>query len=177
MGKGGGGGRRSQVPTRSLVSACSDLLTFETWRSGRVQVAAARAIPVLPKHTAPGDVILSSRASSGLTAPVQWDPEMEKLSLAHLGAACREALPAVVGPGAAQGSGQHALEEEHRISPEGSHGSADSSVEATVGGQLLTVHIISNMLHSQTRKYNNNGISWACLQYMATSQVCPQECS
>lgn len=100
-----------------------------------LQVSAARAIPVLPNHTAPGDVILSSKASSGLTAPMHWDPELEKLSLAHLGAACREALAAVVGPGGGQGSAQHALDEEHRISPEGSHGSFDSSVEATVGGK------------------------------------------
>ena len=91
---------------------------------------------MLPNHTAPGNVILSSKASSGLTAPVHWDPELEKLSLAQLGAACREALAAVVGPGG-QGSSQHALEEEHHISPEGSHGSFDGSVEATVGGQSL----------------------------------------
>lgn len=110
-----------------------------------VQVAAARAIPVLPNHTAPGDVILSSKASSGLTAPVQWDPEVEKLSLAHLGAACREALPAVVGPGAGQSGAPHAHEEEHHTSPEGSHASVDSSVEAAVGGRLLAVYIMSDM--------------------------------
>ena len=90
---------------------------------------------MLPNHTAPGNVILSSKASSGLSAPVHWDLELEKLSLAHLGAACREALAAVVGPGGGQGSAQHAFEEEHHISPEGSHGSLDSSAEATVGAQ------------------------------------------
>lgn len=72
---------------------------------------------------------------------MQWDPEVEKLSLAHLGAACREALAAVLGPGAGPGGAQHALEEEHHTSPEGSHASVDSSMEAAVGGRLLTVHI------------------------------------
>lgn len=101
-----------------------------------LQTSAARAVPVLPNHTAPGNVILSSKASSGLSCPVHWDSELEKLSLAHLGAACREALAAVVGPGGGQGSAQHALEEEHVISPEGSHGSFDSNVDSTVGEYL-----------------------------------------
>ena len=98
-------------------------------------MSSGRAIPVLPQHTAPGDVILSSKASSGLSPPVHWDPELEKLSLAHLGAACREALAAVVGPSGGQGIAQHALEEEAHISPEGSHGSFDSNAEAGVSQQ------------------------------------------
>ena len=112
-----------------------------------MQGSAARAIPVLPNHTAPGNVILSNKASSGLTAPVHWDSELEKLSLAHLGAACREALAAVVGPGGGQGIAQHALEEEHHISPEGSHGSLDSNVDSVVGEPLMSLshatHIMS----------------------------------
>ncbi len=101
--------------------------------SAWLQVSSGRAIPVLPHHTCPGNVILSSKASSGLSPPVHWDPEIEKLSLAHLGAACREALAAVVGPGGGQGSAQHALEEESHISPEGSHGSFDSNADTTIG--------------------------------------------
>ncbi|KAL0040215.1 hypothetical protein WJX77_000548 [Trebouxia sp. C0004] len=97
------------------------------------QISSGRAIPVLPHHTYPGNVILSSKASSGLSPPVHWDPEIEKLSLAHLGAACREALAAVVGPGGGQGSTQHALQEEAHISPEGSHGSFDSNADTTIG--------------------------------------------
>ncbi len=64
---------------------------------------------------------------------MHWDPEIEKLSLAHLGAACREALAAVVGPGGGHGSAQHALEEEAHISPEGSHGSFDSNADTAIG--------------------------------------------
>lgn len=66
---------------------------------------------------------------------MHWDPELEKLSLAHLGAACREALAAVVGPGAGLPGAQHALEEDPHISPEGSHGSFDSNADMGIGKQ------------------------------------------
>ncbi len=114
--------------------------------SAWLQISSGRAIPVLPHHTYPGNVILSSKASSGLSPPVHWDPEIEKLSLAHLGAACREALAAVVGPGGGQGSAQHALEEESHISPEGSHGSFDSNADTTIGraSHCTTVTFISS---------------------------------
>lgn len=49
-----------------------------------LQACAGRPIPVLPQHTFPGNVILSSRATSGLSPPVQPDPELEKLCLAHI---------------------------------------------------------------------------------------------
>jgi len=65
------------------------------------QVSAGRPIPVLPQHTFPGNVILSSRATSGLSPPVLPDAELEKLSLGHLSAAARSmfaALEAVGGP-------------------------------------------------------------------------------
>ena len=113
--------------------------------SAWLQISSGRAIPVLPHHTYRGNVILSSKASSGLSPPVHWDPEIEKLSLAHLGAACREALAAVVGPGGGQGSAQHALEEEAHISPEGSHGSFDSNADTAIG---RASHCVAVYLHS-----------------------------
>lgn len=66
------------------------------------QVSAGRPIPVLPQHTFPGNVVLSSRATSGLSPPVLPDPNLEKLVLGHLAAAAREALSALadVPPGA-----------------------------------------------------------------------------
>ena len=60
-----------------------------------LQACAARPIPVLPQHTFPGNVILSSRATSGLSPPVHPDPELEKLSLAHITAAARSVFTAV----------------------------------------------------------------------------------
>lgn len=55
----------------------------------RSQVSAGRPIPILAQHTFPGNVILSSRATSGLAPPSLPDPELEKMCLAHLaGAAC-----------------------------------------------------------------------------------------
>lgn len=60
-----------------------------------LQVSAGRPIPVLPQHTFPGNVVLSSRATSGLSPPVLPDPNLEKLVLGHLAAAAREALNAL----------------------------------------------------------------------------------
>lgn len=60
-----------------------------------MQACAARPIPVLPQHTFPGNVILSSRATSGLSPPVNPDPELEKLSLAHITAASRNIFAAL----------------------------------------------------------------------------------
>lgn len=55
----------------------------------RSQVSAGRPIPILAQHTFPGNVILSSRATSGLAPPSLPDPELDKMCLAHLaGAAC-----------------------------------------------------------------------------------------
>lgn len=47
-------------------------------------MSAGRPIPVLAQHTFPGNVILASRATSGLAPPSLPDPELEKLCLAHL---------------------------------------------------------------------------------------------
>ena len=60
-----------------------------------VQTCAGRPIPVLPQHTFPGNVILSTRATSGLSPPVDLDPELEKLCLAHITAAARNAFAAL----------------------------------------------------------------------------------
>lgn len=57
-----------------------------------MQISAGRPIPVLPQHTFPGNVILSSTATSGLSPPVVLDPELEKLSLGHLTAAAKNAI-------------------------------------------------------------------------------------
>ena len=59
------------------------------------QVSAGRPIPVLPQHTFPGNVVLSSRAASGLSPPVPPDAELERLCVAHLAAAARDALLAL----------------------------------------------------------------------------------
>lgn len=59
------------------------------------QVSAGRPIPVLPQHTFPGNVVLSSRATSGLSPPVLSDTELEKLCLGHMAAAAKEALNAL----------------------------------------------------------------------------------
>ncbi len=60
-----------------------------------LQVSAGRPIPVLPQHTFPGNVVLSSRATSGLSPPVLPDAEQEKLCLGHMAAAARDALNAL----------------------------------------------------------------------------------
>jgi hypothetical protein len=60
-----------------------------------LQVSAGRPIPVLPQHTFPGNVVLSSRAISGLSPPVLPDAELEKLCLGHLAAAAKDALNAL----------------------------------------------------------------------------------
>ena len=59
------------------------------------QVSAGRPIPVLPQHTFPGSVVLSGRATSGLSPPVHPDAELERLCLGHLAAAAKEALAAL----------------------------------------------------------------------------------
>lgn len=59
------------------------------------QVSAGRPIPVLPQHTFPGNVVLSSRATSGLSPPVLPDLNLERLVLGHLAAAAKEALYAL----------------------------------------------------------------------------------
>lgn len=52
---------------------------------------------MLPQHTFPGNVILSSRATSGLSPPVIPDPELEKLCTAHLTAAAKSIFSALEG--------------------------------------------------------------------------------
>lgn len=52
---------------------------------------------MLPQHTFPGNVILSSRASSGLSPPVQHDPELEKLCVGHITAAAKNVFSALEG--------------------------------------------------------------------------------
>ncbi|KAK9915634.1 hypothetical protein WJX75_001835 [Coccomyxa subellipsoidea] len=59
------------------------------------QVSAGRPIPVLPQHTFPGNVVLSSRATSGLSPPVLPDAELERLCLGHMAAAAKDALDAL----------------------------------------------------------------------------------
>ena len=54
-----------------------------------------RPIPVLPQHTFPGNVILSSRATSGLSPPVVPDLELEKLCVGHITAAAKGVLAAL----------------------------------------------------------------------------------
>ena len=68
---------------------------------------------MLPQHTFPGNVILSSRATSGLSPPVLPDAELEKLSLGYLAAAAKNALasltdtpPAPEGRHSADGDGE-----------------------------------------------------------------------
>ncbi len=50
---------------------------------------------MLPQHTFPGNVVLSSRATSGLSPPVLPDLNLERLVLGHLAAAAKEALYAL----------------------------------------------------------------------------------
>lgn len=67
----------------------------QVYREDFAQVCAGRPIPVLPQHTFPGNVILSSRATSGLSPPVLHDPELEKLCLGHLHSAAKSVFAAV----------------------------------------------------------------------------------
>ena len=60
-----------------------------------IQVAAGRPIPVLPHPVPAGFTILANRPEPGVSLPVHFDPELEKLTLAHLGAACKEASAAL----------------------------------------------------------------------------------
>ena len=50
---------------------------------------------MLPQHTFPGNVVLSSRATSGLSPPVLPDAELERLCLGHMAAAAKDALDAL----------------------------------------------------------------------------------
>lgn len=50
---------------------------------------------MLPQHTFPGNVVLSSRATSGLSPPVLPDAELEKLCLGHMASAAKDALNAL----------------------------------------------------------------------------------
>ena len=61
---------------------------------------------MLPQHTFPGNVILSSRATSGLSPPVLPDVELEKLSLGYLAAAAKNALASLTDTPAAP-EGRH----------------------------------------------------------------------
>ena len=60
-----------------------------------LQTCAGRPIPVLPQHTFPGNVILSSRATSGLSPLVNSDPELERLSIIHITTAAKNAFAAL----------------------------------------------------------------------------------
>ena len=50
---------------------------------------------MLPQHTFPGNVVLSSRATSGLSPPVLPDAELERLCLGHMAAAAKDAFSAL----------------------------------------------------------------------------------
>ena len=75
---------------------------------------------MLPQHTFPGNVILSSRATSGLSPPVLPDAELEKLSLGYLAAAAKNALASLTDTPAAP-EGRHSDDGE---SSEGFSGAA-----------------------------------------------------
>lgn len=60
-----------------------------------MQTAAGRPIPLLPQPSQPGSVIQAGAALTGLTGPVELDPELERMSIAYLNLAARDALPVV----------------------------------------------------------------------------------
>ena len=86
-------------------------------------MAAGRPIPVLPHPIPAGFTILANRPEPGVSLPVHFDPELEKLTLAHLAAACKEAsaalsregTPADAGSGAGVPFGGCSLQVLHMI--------------------------------------------------------------
>ncbi|KAK9809260.1 hypothetical protein WJX72_012293 [[Myrmecia] bisecta] len=81
------------APPTMYISAARDSLLAAVLDAA--QASAGRPIPVLAQHTFPGNVILSSRAVSGLSPPSLPDAELERLCLAHLASAAKDALAAL----------------------------------------------------------------------------------
>ncbi|KAK9822709.1 hypothetical protein WJX81_005943 [Elliptochloris bilobata] len=109
------------------------------------QVSAGRPIPVLAQHTFPGNVILASRATSGLAPPSLHDPELEKMCLAHLAAAAKEALAALPdappderrAAGSGGGGGDSTANASDASSDQFSVGSPEAAPRRRGGGGLL----------------------------------------
>lgn len=78
---------------------------------------------MLPQHTFPGNVILSSRATSGLSPPVNADPELEKLSLTHITVAAKNAFAALA-------QNQQASQNTNRLSVEDSEAFGKFSLDS-----------------------------------------------